>query len=87
MGKLGESWDLDDDAITDLEHITCCIYGYPRITSVNALRLHLLKKKCVEDDKIDPKKTVDLAALPHCLSTLIEHARRSNFQVILIDII
>ena len=87
LDKLGESWELDENAITALEHFTCCIYGYPRFTSLNALRLHLLKKKCVEDDKIDPKRTVDVAALPPCLSTLIEHVKRSNFQVILIDMI
>ena len=40
LDKLGESWDLDEESRISLEHFTCCIYGFPRMTSLASLHLH-----------------------------------------------
>ena len=57
------------------------MYGYPKISRINDARLLLLKKKCVENDKIDSSKHVDLRALPPCRSSLKQHVKRTNYQV------
>ena len=78
---LGESWDVLETLRSDLEKFTCAIYGHPRFKSLDLLRLHLLKRKCMKTDQIDPNKSVDLATLPPCSATLKEHIKRTNFQV------
>lgn len=82
FSTLGDSWEVQESTLKELESFTCTLYGFPRFNSLNDLRLHLLKKKCVENNVIDPNKTVDLASLPPCYDTLTEHVKRTNFQVI-----
>ena len=84
FSTLGGSWEVEEFMLKKLEHFTCMIYRYQRFKSLNDLRLHLLKKKCVLNNQIDPNKTVDLASLPPCFNTLSEHVKRTNFQVSLI---
>ena len=79
--RIGEDWTVSDDVLRGIEHFVCYVYGYPRIKSVNALRLHLLRRKCEKNGKLDPKKNVYLANLPPCFSSLVEHIKRSNYQV------
>ncbi len=37
LGQLGESWDVSDNLIDDLDHFTCALYGRPQIKKVNDL--------------------------------------------------
>ena len=78
---LGESWNVVDSTLHELEEFTCAIYGHPRFKSLDLLRLHLLKKKCMQTNEIDPNKSVDLATLPPCTATLKQHIKRTNFQL------
>ena len=57
------------------------MYGYPKISQINDVRLLLLKKKCVEDDKLDSSKNIDLGTLPQCRGSLKQHVMRTNYQV------
>ena len=41
----------------------------------------MLSKRCKSDGKLDPKRCVDLASLPPCLSTHIQHVKRCNLQI------
>ena len=80
FSKLGMSWDVNKEMIQDLEAFTCTLYGYPRYKSIDALRHDMLKRKCNGNSKLDPSKAIDLASLPPCGKTLLQHIRRSNLQ-------
>ena len=81
FAKLGESWEVPDDLIVELESFTCGMYCNTKISSVDSLCLSILTKKCGNPEKLDPRKTVDLTTLPPCSSTLLQHIRRANYQV------
>ena len=51
------------------------------MTSLDSLRLHLLRKWCGDDGKLDPKQTIDLGSLPPCLLSLRQHVLRCNLQI------
>ena len=79
--KVGETWDVDDSVTRSIEKLTCVLYGNKKLACVNKLRLQLLQKKCNNEDKLDPTKSVDLSSLPPCLSSLTQHIKRTNYQV------
>ena len=37
--SLGESYEITEDTINNIEAFVCVMYGYPRIKSVDAVRL------------------------------------------------
>ena len=67
--------------MAELEHFLCCVYGFPRIQKLDSLRLHLLKKKCDNNGKLDHSKNIDFASFPPCGSSMEQHIKRTNFQV------
>ena len=79
--KLGDSWEVDEDLLRKLEVLTCSFYGKYQKKSLNHLRVLLLSKRCNTDGKLDAKRTVDLASLPPCFSTHVQHVKRCNLQV------
>ena len=79
--RLGESWEISGEVLKDIETFTCKLYGKLATNSINTLRLNLLKRKCDSQNKVDPKKSVDLATFPPCLASLEQHIRRCNYQV------
>ena len=81
FAAVGDSWNVSTNILQSLEEFTCCLYGYPRFSSLDSLRYHCLKKKCVDSDKIDPKKTIDLSAFPPCQNTFEQHVKRTMYQV------
>ena len=81
LSKVGEDKELNEDVIDDLEAFVCSIYGYPKMIDINHVRLHMLKKKCTDSEKLDPSRNVDFAALPPCKDTLLQHFKRTNYQV------
>jgi len=81
FAELGESWTVAEVVVASLEEFTCLLYGDKRVTKVNTLRHTRLLKKCGEDGKLKPSKKIDLASLPPCQSSLVEHINRVNFQV------
>ena len=62
LEKLGDSWDISDDLLTDLEEFTCAIYGRPKYKSGNSLRTDVLREKCGRE-KLDPKKNFIIGTL------------------------
>ena len=80
FAELGDTEEIKESTIANLEQFACYMYGYQRMKSLDVLCLHLLKKKCVNDDKINANKCIDLAALPPCGSTFKQHVRRTNLQ-------
>ena len=78
---LGEDWELDEISFRGVENFICHLYGVKRFVEVDKLRYHMLQKKCNNSGVIDPKKIVDLGALPPCQSSLRQHVIRTNFQV------
>ena len=81
LSNLGKSWTLSDSVASEIEHFMCCIYGFPRIKKIDMVRLHILRRKCDNKEKLDSSKTIDLASFPPCWSSLQQHLKRVNFQV------
>ena len=81
LSKLGDSWDVSDDLIEGLDAFTCAIYGRPRVSKVDDLRLIRMNELCSKDDIITPSKNVDMATLPPCRRSLVQHIKRVNYQV------
>ena len=81
LAVVGDSWEMSPTLLEVFEEFTCCMYGFPRFSSLDMLRYHLLKKKCVENDQLDPKRTVDLSIFPPCQETLKQHLKRTIYQV------
>ena len=80
FASLGDSWNVTECSQDEIEAFTCNIYGNPKIKSVNLLRYTILKRKCDDKDKLDPKNSVDLTTLPPCLNSLQQHVKRTCFQ-------
>ena len=81
LARLGDSWEVSDDMVSDAEELTRALYGKPRFKSVNELRFHLLKAKCGSEDKITNNTNVGISNMLPCSDSLREHARRVNYQV------
>ena len=56
FSSLGDTWEISDDLIKDLEKFTCAMYGRSRFTSVDELRYFLNKEKCTTGDSLNPSK-------------------------------
>ena len=65
----------------DLEKFTCIMYGQTRESSVNAVRVKMLKKMVGEDETISRKSKIDLARIPPCQDSLIPHCQRANHRL------
>ena len=65
---------------TKIESFVCAMYGYPRVKSVDTVRLirieNMVKGK---SDKILKSAKVDLSRIPPCRRSLIPHIRRANY--------
>lgn len=79
--QLGESWTVDPHLCDELEKFTCLMYGFPRLSSVDAVRAVMLKKMVGEGDKIVRSSKVDLSKLPPCRRSLLPHIKRVNYRV------
>ena len=81
LAVVGDSWDVSSSMLKSFEEFTCCMYRFPRFSSLDVLRYHLLEKKCINNDTLDPKRNVDLSAFPPCQKTLKQHIQRTTYQV------
>ena len=80
LSHLGEDWIISDELLDDLEEFTCNIYGQYMIRSVNELRHNKIQNRC-EGQSSDALKNIDLASLPPCRLSLVNHIKRVNYQV------
>jgi hypothetical protein len=81
LAKLGETWDVSNELIEDLEAFTCAIYGRARASNVNELRFSKINELCAKDECITPSNNLDMGSLPPCRKSLEQHIRRANCQV------
>jgi len=65
----------------DLEQFTCIMYGNARETSVDSLRVKMLKKMCGDDEVLSTKSKIDLSRIPPCRDSLVPHSQRSNHRM------
>ena len=73
FGKLGMENEVTQSLLEELEKCVCCLYGYPRLSTVNDVR------KAMFWEKFDKKKKiVDLSLLPPYKENLRYHIMRSN---------
>ncbi|KAK2169923.1 hypothetical protein NP493_1171g00046 [Ridgeia piscesae] len=68
--QLGEEWNLKSHVLKQLEEFTCLRYGQDRESSMDGLRVKVLRKIVGEDEKLTSKSKIDLARLPPCHSAL-----------------
>lgn len=80
LASLGESWEVGEDLLSELEQYTCAMYGNSRFTSVDELRLFKLKEKC-DGKPATAMRNMDMGTLPPCRKCLVQHVRRVNYQV------
>ena len=78
FAELGETWEVTDKRLNEVEDFTCAIYRRQRFHKVDNLRYHLLKEIC--KDEISAKLNIDLAAFPPFHKSLKQPAFRANYQ-------
>ena len=66
---------VKEEVIEGMEAFTCAVYNRSRLTKVDELRRQLLKDKC-RHEVINANQEVDLATLPPCRRSLVQHIRR-----------
>lgn len=82
LSSLGDSWDVPDDVIEQLESFTCALYGRAaRVSRVDDLRLIRISETCTKENCDIPSTNVDMGSLPPCKQSLIQHIHRVNHQV------
>ena len=82
LNWLGDTWDVSDDDINDLESFTCAIYGRAsKVSKVDDLRYIRINEICTKENNNVPIGTVDMATLLPCRRSLTQHIRRVNHQV------
>ena len=74
FAALGDEAELSQEVISTLETFTRCLYGYPRLQSVNDVRRKLFWQRYEEDEKI-----IDLSLMPPCQRSLELHCKRANY--------
>uniref|UniRef100_UPI00358E00C9 uncharacterized protein isoform X5 n=1 Tax=Myxine glutinosa TaxID=7769 RepID=UPI00358E00C9 len=79
--QLGADWLVTDELQQEMESFTCIMYGQARMTSVDAVRVKMLKIMVGADKVLDSKSKVDLERLPPPKVCLIPHVQRANYRV------
>ena len=81
FAKLGDKQFIPLEILQNIESFVCCLYGYPKETSVNMTRHLLFQHKfaprpgCNPLDKI---KGIHPSSMPPCKSVLMEKLKRAN---------
>ena len=79
LAKLGESWSIDKDILDEVEAFICAMHEWPNFLNVDDLRFYMLNKKYKKETN-SSKTNIALSALPPCRESLVQLARRANFQ-------
>ena len=82
LKRLGDTWDVPDEDIGELESFTCAIYGRAsKVSKVDDLRFIRINEVCAKESRLVPSATLDMATFPPCKKSLTQHIRRVNHQV------
>nr|XP_033967869.1 uncharacterized protein LOC117468025 [Pseudochaenichthys georgianus] len=79
--QLGADWMVTDELQEEMESFTCIMYGQARMTSVDTVRVKMMRKMVGADKVLDSKSQVDLERLPPPKVCLIPHVQRANYRV------
>ena len=82
FAALGNQWSVPDD-ISQLEKLTCKLYGTPHANTVNECRYIKLISACCPDNLniVNPTKKIDTAFIPPAYESFVQHVKRVNYQV------
>lgn len=72
---------VTDELQEEMESFTCIMYGQARMTSVDTVRVKMMRKMVGADKVLDSKSKVDLERLPPPKVCLIPHVQRANYRV------
>jgi len=78
FSRLGDTWDLEKQFISELEEFACIMYGYQRVKSVNTVQA-LMLKMVGKDELIKTASKIDLSKLPPCKHSLVPHICWVNY--------
>ncbi len=82
LKRLGDTWDVPDNDLDDLESFTCAIYGRAsKISKGDDMRFIWINEVCAKESRLVPSGTLDMATFPSCKRSLTQHIRRVNHQV------
>jgi len=57
------------------------MYGHTRDSSVDTVRVKMLKKMVGDDEVLNTKSKIDLSRIPPCHDSLVPHTQRSNHRL------
>ena len=82
--SLGQTVEVQETIINELEQFVYCMYGKPKYTSVNKLRydLFIQKYQPTSGNLLTSGDGIDLSLLPPCRDSLSMHIRRANYQAL-----
>ena len=82
LKRLGDTWDITDDDMDDVESVTCAIYGRAwKVSKVDDLRFIRINEVCAKESRLVPSARLDMATLSPCKRSFMQHIRRVNHQV------
>lgn len=82
LSRVGQETNCSEALISDMEALTCAMYGGVTYTNVNKLRYDMfLKKYQSHTNTLSISNGMDMSLLPPCRSALEMHIRRVNYQV------
>ena len=78
---MGNDWTVPHGVVQNVEAFTCGMYGYNKLTSINLVRLRMLKKMVGVNEQLTLRSKVDLSRLPPSRNCLIPHIQRTNYRL------
>ena len=78
FAKLGMTWEISEDVVSDLKHFLCQVYGC-RAKDVNSARYEMFSKKYTKGDEV-----IDMALLIPCKTVFMLHLQRANYYAALL---
>lgn len=80
---LGRGSDISESILEDIEKFTCSLYGSPRLSNVNDVRLAQFEQKYSPRDAshqpLDKIRGISPHNMPPCHSVLVNKVRRANY--------
>ena len=76
--------EVNGPVLDGLEKCVCQMYGRPVATTVNHVRLQIVKKQFTpgDDQLLSYCRVMELSQLPPYKIALIDHIKRANYQII-----
>ena len=82
FSQLGDTHQIGKEHLAAIEAFTCTMYGKPKLTSINAVRMALFNDHHSPKNKNKPLekiKGIDASLLAPCQMTLVEKIKQANY--------